>query len=42
MDEQNPELHDDMESVEEYSIKNSVFIVLSIIIGLMLALWFTL
>jgi len=42
MDEQNPELHDDIESEEEYSIKNSVFIVLSIIIGLILALWFTL
>jgi hypothetical protein len=30
------------ESEEEYTIKNSAFIVISIIIGLLLALWFTL
>jgi hypothetical protein len=43
MDEFNGSPQDELpESEEEYTIKNSAFIVISAIIGILLALWFTL
>lgn len=43
MDNLNKDDHNDLPSgEEEYTIKNSVFIVISAIIGIVLALWFTL
>jgi hypothetical protein len=42
MRDSQPEQDEDSPETEEFAMKNSAFILISFIIGLLLALWFTL